>query len=288
VRNWRVVTAVVTVVAAVLAFVLSFAYLRHADERAQDKVKQVEVLVARETIPAGTLGSTAVAEGLIGPDKIEQKNVPVGAVSVSDPGAIGSLVAGSDIPKGEVIASGLFVSTQHAGGTLTAQLKPGDQAMSFTVDPSHGVANLIQVGDSINVIASIKVIKEKSVLDPNAAGATAQFTAFLIPGLKVLAVGTSTQAPSAPPANTSGSTTPTTTANRTPANLGLITVEVTPRQAEQLAHAQFYGGNGTLYLTLNAPGFDPAKFRTPTEIVDIQNLFDQKLNLVDRTLAQLP
>jgi hypothetical protein len=59
---------------------------------------------------------------------------------------------------------------------------------------------------------------------------------------------------------------------------------VTPRQAEQIVQATTIG---TMYLSLNPPGFDPKKFTTPDEIVEALNLFDQPLALVQSTLATI-
>ncbi len=55
-RNWRVVTAAVTVVLAGLAGLFAYMYLNRADERAQKKVAQVDVYVAKTDIPAGISG----------------------------------------------------------------------------------------------------------------------------------------------------------------------------------------------------------------------------------------
>ncbi|MDQ1480143.1 MAG: Flp pilus assembly protein RcpC/CpaB, partial [Actinomycetota bacterium] len=103
-------------------------------------------------------------------------------------------------------------------------------------------------------------------------GATS--TAFLLSGLKVIAVGSTSILPSssAPAPNVDGVTTTTTQADTRPASL--ITLEVTPRQAEQIVHATTIG---TMYLSLNPPGFDPKQFTTPPAIVGELNLFDQPL-----------
>ena len=50
-------------------------------------------------------------------------------------------------------------------------------------------------------------------------------------------------------------------------------MEVSPRQAEQIAQA--YALGGTVYLTLNTASFDPGTFENPEEIVEAVNLFDQ-------------
>lgn len=286
--NWRVVTAIVTVVLAGLTAVLIYSYVGKADERAQDKVKQVTILAARGEIPAGMTGGEAISRGLIGPVEIPQKNVPDGVIAPAGQAAISSLAAAADLSKGQPITRTLFVDKVRVAGGVQAQLQPGNQAISFSVDQPHGVANLIQPGDSINLIYSVLVTKAKTKADPTANG-TAKVTAFLLPGLRVITVGTTqpgvqSTINGARPAS-SNTTTTTTPANRTPQNLGLITVEVTPRQAEQIAQAQFL--EGKLYVTLNAPGFDPKTFKIPAEIVETQNLFDQRLAKLEDYLNQL-
>src|SRR4029078_13524051 len=97
-------------------------------------------------------------------------------------------------------------------------------------------------------------------------------TAFLLPGVKVIAVGSTTILPpsSAAPVSADSAATTTTQPQTQPASL--ITLEVTPRQAEQIVQATTIG---TMYLSLNPPGFDPKKFTTPRAIVGELNLFDQ-------------
>jgi hypothetical protein len=59
----------------------------------------------------------------------------------------------------------------------------------------------------------------------------------------------------------------------------LITLQVTPRQAEQIVQGTDIG---TVWLSLDPPNFSPNKFKTPTEIVDEINLFDQALPEVQK------
>jgi pilus assembly protein CpaB len=293
VRNWRVVTAAVTAVLAGLAGLLAYMYLNKADERAQKKVAQVDVYVAKADIPSGMSGEEAFDRGLIGVDKIPEKNVPDAAINGR--AAIANLDAITTLSRGQVITSGLFVApTAARGGTLGQTVQKDMMAMSFQVDPAHGVGNMIQPGDSINVLVSLHVKKEKTKADPTVTGeSSADVTAFLLSGLKVLQIGTVTQANTstagtpAQSASTGGTTTTTTAPANQTRNLGLVTVAVTSRQAEQIAHAEAHSG-ATIYITLNAPGFDPKTFKIPTEIVDVNNLFDQKLNYLDQVLSQLP
>src|SRR5262249_28550648 len=148
----------------------------------------------------------------------------------------------------------------------------GMEAISLSVDQTHGVAGFVQPNDSIDLLYTVPTTQN---------GAGLKMTAYLLPGLRVLAVGGTTVSSQAPPA--SNGTTATTQAPTQ--EQGLITVEATPRQAEQIAHAINYGGNIT--LTLNPPNFDPKDFKTPQEIVETYNLFDQPLTYLDSVAQQV-
>ena len=60
-----------------------------------------------------------------------------------------------------------------------------------------------------------------------------------------------------------GGTTTTTQPQNQPSSL--ITLQVTPRQAEQIVQGTTLG---TVWLSLNPPDFNAGKFKSPTEIVD--------------------
>jgi pilus assembly protein CpaB len=271
VRNWRVLTAVAAVVLAAAASVLAYTYLTQADARAQDKTELVPALVAKNVIPKGTPGKTAVDEGLFVTKKVPRDAVP-DAVLTSDDG-LGNLVASSQIAKGQFVVRDSFVAPSQVDGFSTT-VKDGKQAISLSVDTTHGVAGFIQPNDSINMLLTLDVDNKVVKSGPLKA------TAFLIPGLRVLAVGTTT---TSTPASSNGNTTDTTAAP-VQQQQGLITVEVTPRQAEQIAHAM---NVGTITLTLNPPDFDAKDFKTPQEIVEAYNLFDQQLTVLDQVEQQV-
>jgi pilus assembly protein CpaB len=272
VRNWRVLTAVAAVVLAAAASVLAYTYLTQADARAQDKTELVPALVAKNVIPKGTPGKTAVDEGLFTTKRVPRDAVP-DSVLTSDDG-LGNLVASGPIAKGQFVVRDSFVAPSQVDGFSTT-VKDGKQAISLSVDTTHGVAGFIQPNDSINMLLTLDVDDKTGKSGPQ------KTTAFLIPGLRVLAVGTTTT--STPSANNDNGTTDTTAAP-VQQQQGLITVEVTPRQAEQIAHAM---NVGTMTLTLNPPDFDAKDFKTPQEIVEAYNLFDQPLTVLDQVQQQV-
>jgi pilus assembly protein CpaB len=271
VRNWRVLTAVAAVVLAAAASVLAYTYLTQADARAQDKTELVPALVARVDIPKGTTGKSAVDDNMLVVKKVARDLLPDGA-RTNDTGLMG-LVATTAISRGQFVVQTTFVAPSQVDGFSTS-IKNGKEAISLSVDTTHGVAGFIQPNDKVNVLVSLQVE------DRIGQAGSSKLTAFLIPGLKVLAVGTTTA--STPAAGSTANGTTATTA--APVQQGLITVEATPRQAEQITQAM---ANGQIMLTLNPPNFDAANFKTPAEIVDAYNLFDQPLQELASVQAQI-
>lgn len=285
-RNWRVLTAVLAVVFGAAAAAGTYYYVNNADERARAKMEFVDVLVAASAIPRGTTGADALGRGLVGMRARVRSDVPESARV--DPASIRGLVAAASIDAGSIVTQSSFITVAQAGsGGLAANIDKaaGKQAFTLSVDLQHGVAGLISVNDTVNVIVSTKIA------DPVNTGevTTSNVTAYLIPGLKVLAVGTST-ATSQPSvggsSDTTGASPPQSSAGATGQNVGLLTVEVTPRQAEQLAHV--YAAGSPVYLTLSPTGFDPKKVQVPAEIVESFNLFDQPLEVLRQWQTSVP
>jgi pilus assembly protein CpaB len=244
-----------------LAAVLAYQYLNQADERAADKVEQVEVYVVAREIPKGTTGDAAIAEGLIELREVTKKDVPPSAIASDD--EVAGKVAATQLAEGEIVVQSNFLVPSAVSG-FSGTLGKDKFAVTIQVDPSKGVAGLIVPNDTVNLIVSIPNMDQ--VKNPaDTVGGGEPLTAYLISGAKVLAVGTTTV-----------NSTPAEGETAAPTNVGLITLEVTARQAEQIAHVPAI--SGSIYLSLNAPGFDPEKFEIPAEIIETWNVFDQPLN----------
>lgn len=272
-RKWRVVTAVAAVVLAAVTGVLLWQYLDGADERAAEDLELFDVLVASKDIPAGTSGSE-VLERYSEVKKFTRASRPPTSLSPNRSDEIGELYAATAIPAGQPLTEELFVA-QEAVRSSALQIAEGMQAITVNVDQTRGVAGFVAPNDSVNVIVTLDV---KNVLSANAqaSGQTAKTTAFLIPGVRVLAVGQTT----AVGAQEDGEDEDAADAVAT----GLVTLEVTPRQAEQLAHASAIG---SIYLSLNPAGVEGPAFGAVEEIVEAVNLFDQPLTKVQEVFAAL-
>jgi pilus assembly protein CpaB len=282
-----VLVAVAAVVLAGAAAYLSYEYAHKADTRAAKDIQRVDVLVAKSDISKGTSAAQALNSGQISTKQVPRAILPPSAVA--NAADLTDKVAVATISKGQFIVGESFVKPAEVGG-FSSGVEKGHQAMTISVDQSHGVAGFIQPGDMVNVIWSGSVTAQKGG-PAGGSGTGARVSAFLVPSVKVMAVGQTT-ANTAPASNTNvgltssgqaaGASNSASSSSQVSGNTGLITLSVTPRQAEQIAQGIAIG---SFYLTLDAPGLDPSKFTPPTEIVEAWNLFDQHLAVVDEFLA---
>ena len=284
-RNWRIISTIAAVVFAAIAGVLVWRYLTDADSRAQKNKDLVPVLVAKTQIARGT-GFDQALSG----DQFETKQIPNDSLPPNyiKPGSnadltklYGGKVAAATIYTGTPLVSDQWVVASNIVSTVSGAIPKGSQAVTVSLDQNHAVGGFVTPGDKVNVILNFPVTDATG----NTTGHKA--TAFLLPGLKVLAVGSSTVLPPTASGNNNtsntdnGATTSTTIAQTQPASL--ITLQVTPRQAEQIIQGTTLG---TVWLSLNPPDFKPGDFQNPTEIVDQINLFNQTLTEAQRR-AQL-
>jgi Flp pilus assembly protein CpaB len=274
VRNWRIISTIAAVVFAAIAGVLVWKYLTNADSRAQKNKDLVNVLVAKTQIARGTGFDQALSGNQFETKQIPHDSLPPNYIPPANNADLtkefGGKVAAATIYTGTALVSDQWVAATQIVSTVSAAIPNGSQAVTVSLDQNHAVGGFVTPGDKVNVILNFPVI------DNTGAAGSHKATAFLLPGLKVLAVGSSTVLPATNGANNTGTnntgTTSTTTAQTQPSSL--ITLQVTPRQALQIIQGTTLG---TVWLTLNPPDFKPGQFKSPTEIVDEINLFNQTL-----------
>jgi pilus assembly protein CpaB len=289
VRNWRILSTVAAVVLAAIAGVLVWKYVTNADTRAEKDKHLVTALVAKQRIARGTVFNQVLTDKLFDEKQIPEDSLPPNRILPGTDQALLTIykdrVAATDIFAGTPVVSDQFVQASQLVNTVAGAIPNGKQAITVSLDQTHAVGGFLTPGDKVNLILNLSVTDVTKRGAANAAGEGLRTTAFLLPGIKVIAVGATTILPTSPAAQvaaSNGSVTTTTQPESQPANL--ITLEVTPRQAEQIVQATTIG---TMYLSLNPPGFDPKKFTSPGEIVEALNLFDQPLSLVQSTLTTI-
>jgi pilus assembly protein CpaB len=235
----RTVVVAVAVAVGVVASVLSYVFLNDAQNNAYHNAKLVNAYVVAKPIPRTLSGADAVSGGYLQEKKVPGEFRP--AAAVTNLASIRDEAANSNLPVGEIVVNGMFVSADTIASVAAETVPSGDVAISVSVDQVHAVAGLIKPGDKVDIL-----------LDLNGNQET-----YLYQQVPVLAVGTTlVPAPGTAPSGTQ--TTDTTTSN-------VITFAVTPDAAARIALAQSDGGGvtGGIYLALEAAGNPPA---SPTTI----------------------
>jgi pilus assembly protein CpaB len=292
---------IVLVVALVLAGVAAFSvwqYLESRDEAAREGQARVTVFRARDDIPAKTPGNTIIDGRLFEQSEELIEFLPVGANDrtrafsteeqlvdrARDRFTIGP------ISKNQILTTDQFEDPQDVlpVKTVSEIISPGKQAISIQLDSTRAVGGFIRPNDRINVIVTIRApvvefdqvggeeVTEESlreVLDQLAEAQTQEFTRFLLQGIPVLAVGAQKVTGDPVLDNAVGqavaveNTDGTVTQQGEGTQFGILTVEVTPEEAERLVFAD---EKGSLWLTLVPKDFSPV----PTEGINRETLFE--------------
>jgi pilus assembly protein CpaB len=236
-----VVVAAVSV--GVLASVLSYVFLNNAQQNAYHNAKLVPAYVIAKPIPRSLTGSEAASGGYLVKKDVPAEFRPSSAVT--NLSVIRDRAAGTNLPTGEVVVAGMFVSPGAIASVASETVPDGDVAISVSVDQVHGVAGLIQPGDKVDIL-----------VDLNGAQET-----YLYQAVPVLAVGT-TLVPAPGTSTAPAQTTAATQASN------VITFAVTPAAAARIALANSDGGgvSGGIYLALEAAGNAPS---SPTTITGL-------------------
>jgi Flp pilus assembly protein CpaB len=253
------------------------------------------VLVASKKVSANTSFASALKSKLIERTDRVRDSVPDTYIngSLNDQAlskTFGEKVASHDIVEGQTIVATDFTSvgTVAASG-ISGQLatdedkvgKNNAQAITISLDQVKAVGGMLNPGDHVNIITTVdhKGILPSGEKIVSNGRIVVKTTAFLLPGIKVLAVGDETVSTQTAAAN---GETPTTVA--TARQTGVITLEVTPRQALQIAHATEMG---KIYLTLLPSTFKAGDFKDVEEIVEAANFWDQVTPLTDKMLGDV-
>lgn len=238
----RFLALVAALLLAALATAALLSYVKGVERRTLQGADHVSILVARETIPAGTTAEAAGARGWVAREAVPRRLVAEGAVtSLSD---LRGLVAVTAIQRGEQIVAGRFASLATLTGVLPI---PADrQAIAVEVDVPPAAGGFVQPGSRVSIIAKFDV-------QQFGQGRQVAVARYLLQDVPVLAVGPRVVAvPGAPAGSGSGDKEQNdTTQARTTV---LLTLAVTPSDAEKLTLAIL---EGEIWFTLLPPGQKP-------------------------------
>lgn len=225
-RSFMLVASLGLAGVATAAFV---SFMHGVQARALAGAEPVEVLVARETIPAGTSGAGAISAGLIEGKTVPRGALPEGVVASADD--VRDKTVLSTVYKGEPLLAARFGS----GSTAVLPIPADRQAMTVEVGVPPGVGGFIQPGDHVSILAQLDV--------PRTPGADPlPRVQYLLQDVSVLSVGRRVVSDQEKDAEVDQE------------QKVLLTLALLPAEAEKLTFAVL---QGQVYATLLAPGAKP-------------------------------
>lgn len=135
------------VVGAVIA-----GYFTLRDSGSGDGGPTTQVLMAAKTIPAGTTGSNAAAQGLV-----DQRSVPTSAApadALTDVAQLAGKIAIGTVREGQILTGGQFPAAQTRIGTV--RLPPNRSALALQLENVPGVAGFAGAGDRIDIYSVVR------------------------------------------------------------------------------------------------------------------------------------
>jgi pilus assembly protein CpaB len=172
-RGWAIALGLGAIV---LATILLIVYLDRYRARVGGRNAPTPVLVAKQTIPAGTPGSIVAQQTMYTPTTLPKKEVEEGAIA--DPQVLTGRAAATDIFPGQQLTAADFAASTST--TVDSQITGTQRALSVAVDAVHGSLSQLKAGDDIDIY-----------IGTNAQGASAEPQIELFrPNVKVLSVPT--------------------------------------------------------------------------------------------------
>ncbi len=302
----RVVVLAIAIILAGLAALAVWQVLTNAEDAAKEGFKEVAVYRTTALVPEGTEGIVANANEWFVLSVENEKYVPDKAITNEadlEAFVLNNRVAAGPISANQVLTADQWTPITEDVRPLADVIPNGKQAMTISAPGNQGLNEMVRPGDRINMIVTGEVeligftpveglgLGEVTATDATGAAvpggqgvdtdgdgipdivipqSSKTLSRYVLQGLTVLAVGRElvpdpdseivVTVPDAVPAE--GDAAPVEDGTRT-----MLTLEVTPDQAERIAFAY---GFGQIWLTLSpTDNFAAAE----TEGVVIENLF---------------
>lgn len=280
----RTIVLVVALALAGVAAVSVWQFLSNVEEGVREEREYVEVYRTADFIAEGVEGDLVLSQaGRIIVSEEERRFLPSSVVgSIEDlQRALSGRVAAGPISANAIITGDQWVPLTVDIKPLAEQIPSGKQAMTISVDDERGVNGFIEPGDRINVIVTIDVeldvievglgtdfgTEPETEADPDAQQQISRtISRFALQGLPVLAVGSEIRPDAETPTTVTVAQAGALPEETQQVRVGLLTLEVTPEQAERLAYVH---ENGSVWLTLVPPDF----VETPTDGITLCTLF---------------
>ena len=216
--NVRRITIIAAIVFALGSALLVLFFLNSFRQQNSPEVTMTQVLVANQNIPA----RIPITAGMFRVETRSRDKIDPDVVT--DPKSINGQLALIGMPAGSLLTASKIGTPADVG--LSVRLKPGQRAISISVDRVKDVSGLIQPGDRVDVLAQGPKI-----------GNAVQPAAAILRGILVLGMGVALETAGATPS-------PDTQ------NVATVTLAVTPKQADILMTAD---QNATIRLALRSP-----------------------------------
>ncbi len=232
----RIIGVVLAVALAIAGTAAVLAYVNAARNEVAAGQQAVRVLIAKERIPAGTLGASLLERDLVEEVVMPALSVPEDALSTI-PEHLHQLVVTSDLQPRQLLLRGMFGSpTTLSGGLAVPEQK---LAVSVQVDVDRQVAGFVRPGAQVAIFITYEDPEDASDNAGDNDTADSRRTRLLLPRVEVLAVGV----------YGAGAVTSAANGDGNPDGPGgvILTVSVDQTEAERLIHGQRVG---QLYLAL--------------------------------------
>ncbi len=273
----RTIAIIIAVVLALAAAGLVVWYVSSLREERTTVEQMQTVLVAKEDIPALTTGEAMIENGLVERQQVAVSSVVPGALS--DETGLQGMVLTIPAAKGQQILRGQLGAPEEQ--SLSFEIKQGMRAITVPVDRDNGVGGAIKKGDRVDVIATFEVEDFQQVLLPigtllpaadvqrillstgiDLTQTVSPVSKMLLQQVEVLAMD-----PLVETTTSGGGAFSQSEAGQEVPNLPVITLMVTPADAEKLVFAQQFGN---VWFTL-VPAEDTTSVSTPGQA--LPNLF---------------
>lgn len=238
---------IIAVLAGLLAFLMTHQYLKNEREKIYAGAAKIKVLVAKQDLPAGAI--------LRGTEDLAQKSVFKSAVgaNVFKPEDLGLVINKSllfSLNKGDPLMWSYVDMPENRGGGLASRIQPGLRAVSIAVGGEAAVSGLVQPNDHVDILGTFTFASKTT------PGEMESMTLTVLQDVTILATGRELAGPE------------NTRRGGGSSGYSMVTLEVTPREAELLVFAQHV--RGQLFLTLR--NTEDVGFESELPDVDFQHL----------------
>jgi pilus assembly protein CpaB len=219
----RTVLLLAALVVAALGTALVFLYVTNYTAAVDEGAQMVQVLAAKDDIPAGTTGAAAAQAGSFENVQVQRTTLPDGYLI--DPSTITDQVALAPVFPGQVILQRMFgLPTADSG----LAIPDGELAVAVELGDPNRVAGFVAPGSEVAVFATL-------------GGLTGSpETQLLLARSTVIAVGPTT-------VTTRTTTESTGSQNVEEISRAILTLAVSQKDAQRLIYAQ---SQGSLYFAL--------------------------------------